>query len=116
MLVDRFGRVHDYLRISVTDRCNLRCVYCMPPEGIVCRERDELLSFEEIIRVTRVMSGMGVRKVRLTGGEPTVRRNLEDLISGLSAIHGIDSVVMTTNGVLFAEKARIFRTAGLSSI
>src|SRR4028118_1027316 len=96
MLCDSFGRVLSYLRISVTDRCNFRCVYCMPESGIDVSPRDELLTFEEIARVARVGSTLGLRKIRLTGGEPTVRRDLPLLISMLRAIHGIEETSKTT--------------------
>jgi GTP 3',8-cyclase len=115
-LVDRFGRRHNYLRISVTDRCNFRCVYCMPAEGLQWRERDELLTYEEILRIARVFARAGVDKIRITGGEPTVRRNLEKLIAGLAAIPGIDSLLMTTNGFLLPEKAKVYRRAGLRGL
>ena len=85
-LVDRFNRVHDYLRISVTDKCNLRCVYCMPAEGMEFEPEEKLLRFDEITEVVRVLAGYGVRKLRLTGGEPMVRKDLDQLITSLSAI------------------------------
>jgi cyclic pyranopterin phosphate synthase len=108
--------VHDYLRISVTDRCNLRCTYCMPTGGIACRNRNEILSFEEIGRLVRIMAGLGITKVRLTGGEPTVRKGLEKLIANLAEIPGIETVALTTNGVLFAENAELFRSVGLTAV
>jgi len=115
-LIDRFGRVHDYLRISVTDRCNLRCVYCMPEEGMEFEPEEHLLTFEQIAEVVRVLAGMGVRKLRLTGGEPLVRKNLERLVAGLSAIPGIEDIALTTNGMFFAKKAEALREAGLTRI
>ena len=87
--MDRFGRVHNYLRVSVTDRCNFRCVYCLPAEGVTWLPRESLLGFEEIARVVRVMAGMGLRSVRLTGGEPTVRRDLPALVEAIAAVPGI---------------------------
>ncbi|GMV37601.1 MAG: cyclic pyranopterin monophosphate synthase [Fimbriimonadales bacterium] len=115
-LTDRFGRVHSYLRISVTDRCNFRCVYCMPPEGIEWRCREELLTFEEIVRLARVFVRLGVDKVRLTGGEPTVRRGIESLLSALAGLPGLHTLAMTTNGFRLREQARIYREAGLTNI
>lgn len=116
LLIDRFGRVHDYLRISVTDRCNLRCVYCMPEEGMEFEPDEKLLTFEEIADVVRVLAGLGVRKLRLTGGEPLVRKNLEQLIGMLSAIPGIEDIALTTNGIYFASKAEKLRAAGLTRV
>ncbi|MBD0383577.1 GTP 3',8-cyclase MoaA [Paenibacillus sedimenti] len=116
LLVDRFGRKHDYLRISVTDRCNLRCVYCMPEEGMEFEPEERLLSFEEITEVVRVLAGLGVRKLRLTGGEPLVRKNLEQLIGMLSQIPGIEDIALTTNGIYFASRAEKLRAAGLTRV
>jgi cyclic pyranopterin phosphate synthase len=114
-LVDRFGRVHTDLRISVTDRCNLRCTYCMPEE-VVFRPREELLDYEEIARVVRVVAALGIRTIRLTGGEPLVRRDLSTLVGQLVAIPGIDEVALTTNGLLLAEQAAALRDAGLTRL
>ncbi|MBP1992951.1 GTP 3',8-cyclase MoaA [Paenibacillus eucommiae] len=116
LLIDRFGRKHDYLRISVTDRCNLRCVYCMPEEGMEFEPEERLLSFEEITEVVRVLAGLGVRKLRITGGEPLVRKNLEQLIAMLSAIPGIEDIALTTNGIFFASRAEKLRAAGLTRV
>ena len=102
-LVDTFGRLHDNLRISVTDRCNIRCFYCMPEEGVKFEARENILSFEEIERVARVAASLGIRKLRITGGEPLVRKDLPTLIAKLSAIPGIEDIAMTTNGVLLAD-------------
>ncbi len=115
-LVDSFGRKHTYLRISVTDRCNLRCQYCMPPEGIQLKKKDELLSFEEIIRVARIFVASGIEKIRITGGEPLVRKSLEELIAGLAKLRGLKHLSMTTNAVLLADKAEALRKAGLQSL
>jgi cyclic pyranopterin phosphate synthase len=112
-LIDRFGRIHTYLRVSITDRCNLRCIYCMPPEGIESTRREEILTYEEIIRVVRLLAGMGITKVRLTGGEPLVRRDVPDLVRGIAAIPGIQAVGMTTNSVLLGQYAQPLREAGL---
>ncbi|MBN9122036.1 MAG: GTP 3',8-cyclase MoaA [Planctomycetes bacterium] len=111
-LTDRFGRVHNNLRISVTDRCNLRCTYCMP-EDVTFRDRSELLTFEEIAAFVRVAATLGVDKVRLTGGEPLVRKDLHKLVRMLVAIPGIRDVGLTTNGVLLAEQAGVLFDAGL---
>src|SRR5882762_9100720 len=104
-LVDTFGRVHNNLRISVTDRCNLRCTYCMPEE-VTFMDRGELLSFEEIAHFVRVAAGLGIDKVRLTGGEPLMRRDLSRLVEMLVKIDGIRDVGLTTNGLLLAEQAQ----------
>jgi GTP 3',8-cyclase len=116
---DTLGRALRDLRISVTDRCNFRCVYCMPKEvfgrDYQFLEREELLSFEEIERLARVFARHGVRKLRLTGGEPLVRRGIEELVAMLARIPGVD-VTMTTNGALLAEKARALAEAGLSRV
>lgn len=115
-LIDRFGRKHTYLRISVTDRCNLRCVYCMPHEGLQWKDKHELLSYEEIQRVAKVFVFMGVSKIRLTGGEPLVRRELEKLVRALSLIEGVETLAMTTNAVLLAGKAELLKNAGLHAL
>ena len=112
VLVDTFGRRHTDLRISVTDRCNLRCTYCMPAEAIF-RPREELLAYEEIARVATVAAGLGVRTIRLTGGEPLLRRDLAALVALLVAVPGIDEVALTTNGLLLAEQADALAAAGL---
>ena len=115
-LIDSFGRVHNNLRISVTDRCNIRCFYCMPEENVRFRPRHELLSFEEITRLARVMADLGVNKLRLTGGEPLVRAELPKLVEQLAAIPGIAEIAMTTNGILLAEQARALKDAGLTRV
>ncbi len=115
-LVDTFGRLHDNLRISVTDRCNIRCFYCMPEEGVKFQPRDQILSFEEIERFVRIAVTMGVRKLRITGGEPLVRKDLSKLIRKLSAIEGIEDMALTTNGVLLADQAAELYDAGLRRI
>src|SRR4028119_2241702 len=112
MLCDRHNRVISYLRISVTERCNFRCVYCMPAEGIALSPREHLLSFEEIARVARVASTLGLKKIRLTGGEPTVRRDLPHLVQMLRAIPGIEEIAMTTNGARLAKLAQPLKEAG----
>ena len=112
-LLDTFGRLHDNLRISVTDRCNIRCFYCMPEDGVKFMPRQEILSFEEIARVARVAVSMGVRKLRLTGGEPLLRKDLPVLIEQLMAIPGVEDIALTTNAVLLAEQAADLHKAGL---
>jgi len=115
-LTDRFGRTHTYLRISVTDRCNLRCVYCMPAAGIFTKSKEEILAFDEIERVAQVFARLGVTKIRLTGGEPLVRKNLPELVQRLTRIGGIRTVGMTTNGVLLRSHIKELKLAGLASI
>jgi GTP 3',8-cyclase len=112
-LRDNFGRVHDSLRISVTDRCNIRCFYCMPEEGAVFEKREEILSFEEIERVARVAAGLGVSKFRITCGEPLVRRDLPVLIGKLLAIPGMRDLALPTNAVLLERDAKALYAAGL---
>ncbi len=114
-LVDSFGRVHNNLRISVTDRCNLRCVYCMPEE-VVFMDRAELLTFEEMAHFVRVATPLGIDKIRLTGGEPLMRRDLHRLVRMLVEIPGIRDVGLTTNGLLLAEQAQALYDAGLRRI
>jgi cyclic pyranopterin phosphate synthase len=113
MLTDSFGRVHDNLRISVTDRCNIRCFYCMPETEVHFVDRREILDFEEIERFARIGAGLGIRKLRVTGGEPLVRRDLPVLIARLAAIPGIRDLALTTNGVLLEELAAPLYAAGL---
>jgi GTP 3',8-cyclase len=115
MLVDSFGRQHTNLRISVTDRCNIRCYYCMP-ENVRFGAREEILRFEEIERVASIMVGLGIDKIRLTGGEPLVRKDLARLIERISTMQGIRDVALTTNAVLLAEQAPTLYKAGLRRI
>ncbi len=116
MLIDSWGRQITYLRISVTDRCNLRCVYCMPPEGIQLRPHDEILRFEEIAEVVRAAAENGVREVRLTGGEPLARPNLPALVGMLSVIPGIEDISLTTNALLLERHAAALAEAGLKRV
>ena len=113
---DTFGRIHDNLRISVTDRCNIRCFYCMPATGVQFQPREEILSFEEITRFTTVAAALGVTKLRITGGEPLLRRDLPELIRMLAAIPGIREIALTTNGVQLAGQAQSLYDAGLRRI
>jgi cyclic pyranopterin phosphate synthase len=114
-LVDRYGRVHDDLRVSVTDRCNLRCVYCMPDVGMTFLPHDALLSFDEIVRVAAVAASLGVTSLRLTGGEPLVRKGLVSLISRLSLL-GFEDLSLTTNGMLLTPLASSLVNAGLTRV
>ena len=113
---DGFGRRVEYLRISVTDKCNLRCVYCMPMGGLDWLPRADLLSYEEITDIVRVMAGMGLRRLRLTGGEPLVRRDLPSLVRMLAAVPGIEDIALSTNAVLLADAADALREAGVSRV
>ena len=115
-LVDRFGRCIRYLRISVTDRCNLRCVYCLPARGVRWLPREEILRFEEIREVVRAGSELGIAHVRLTGGEPLARENLSELVRMLAGMPEITDLSLTTNGVLLARQARALADAGLRRV
>ena len=115
MSFDRFGRNINYLRISLTDKCNLRCVYCMP-EDMTFRPRSELLQDDEILRLVRLFAELGFHKFRLTGGEPTVRANVVDLVRGISQTSGVRTVAMTTNGLLLDELAHPLAAAGLERV
>ncbi len=114
-LIDTYGRVHNNLRISVTDRCNLRCTYCMPEE-VVFMDKHELLSFEEITRFVAIAAPLGIDKIRLTGGEPLLRRDLPRLVAMICAVPGIKDVGLTTNGILLAHQAQPLFDAGLRRI
>lgn len=115
-MLDSSGRRVHYLRVSVTDRCNQRCVYCMPPEGVEFVPHDRILSFERIAAVAEAAASLGFDKVRLTGGEPLVRRGVADLVSMLAAIDGLTTIAMTTNGTLLAPIAAELKARGLSSV
>jgi len=116
MLRDSFGRPVDYFRVSVTDRCNLRCVYCMPPEGIPLKPIAEILTYGELLRVVGVAVSLGIRKVRITGGEPLVRRGVVDFVRALSRVPGIADLCMTTNGVALVDLAGPLAAAGLRRV
>lgn len=116
VLKDSYSREIDYLRVSVTDRCNMRCIYCAPARGVVPSKHRDILRYEEIIRIVRIAAGLGVRKVRLTGGEPLARRNITFLISSLKEIGGIEDLSMTTNGALLERYAGRLADAGLNRI
>lgn len=113
---DTYDRVIDYLRISITDRCNLRCVYCMPSKGVKLLRHSDILNYEEIIRIVRSAARLGVRKIRITGGEPLVRKNLGYLISALRAIPGIEDISLTTNGLLLGKYVEELKAAGLTRV
>lgn len=115
-MIDPFGRRVEYLRVSVTDKCNLRCVYCMPEEGLPWLRRDELLSYEEITSVVAAMAPLGLRRVRFTGGEPLVRRDLASLVAMVAAVPGIEDLSLTTNAVLLEDQAEALRDAGLDRV
>ncbi len=115
-MIDSYGRRIDCLRISVTDRCNLRCAYCMPPEGVPLNRRSEILSYEEIAEVVRTAVAMGVSQIRLTGGEPLVRRDMVRLVKMLAAVDGVRDLAMTTNGILLPRHARSLAAAGLRRV
>jgi len=114
-LVDPFGRVHTYLRVSVTDRCNYRCVYCMPADGLDWMPKDHLLTYEEVAKVVGVFERLGITRVRITGGEPTVRTDILTLVEKLGAL-GLKDLAMTTNGHLFGKKARAYAAVGLKRV
>ena len=113
---DGFGRRIEYLRISVTDKCNLRCVYCMPEEGLPWLKHEQILRYEEIAEIVRVMAGLGLKRVRLTGGEPLVRRDLPELVKLLRAVPGIEDISLSTNAVLLADHADALRAAGINRV
>jgi cyclic pyranopterin phosphate synthase len=115
-LIDGFRRPITYLRVSVTDKCNLRCVYCMPESGLAWLQRDEILSYEEIASIVRAAASVGVRSVRLTGGEPLVRRDLYRLVAEIDAIDGIDDISLSTNALLLAEQVEVLAAAGLRRV
>lgn len=115
-MLDRYNRQINYLRISVTDRCNLRCTYCMPAEGIKLMNHEDILSFEEIEAFVRMAVSRGITKVRLTGGEPLARKNIVELVEKLAAIDGLDDLSMTTNGILLDQYANNLKKAGLNRV
>ena len=115
-MIDNYGRNIDYLRISVTDLCNLRCVYCMPEEGVPKLRHEDILSVEEIEEIAMAAAELGVRKIRLTGGEPLVRRGIMDIVNKVSRIEGIDEIALTTNGSVLAQNAKGLKEAGLTRV
>ena len=115
-MTDKLGRNIDYIRISVTDRCNLRCVYCMPEEGVPDISHGEILRFDEILRLVRIFAEQGISRVKLTGGEPLVRKGLPSLIRDIKGIEGIENVTLTTNGVLLEELLQPLEESGLDAV
>ncbi|MDX1566753.1 MAG: GTP 3',8-cyclase MoaA [Longimicrobiales bacterium] len=115
-MTDQWGRRIEYLRISVTDKCNLRCIYCMPEEGLEWLKRDEILDYEEIAEIVRVMAGMGLKRVRITGGEPLVRKDLPVLVRMIDQVPEIEDISLSTNAVLLAPMAEELRDAGIDRV
>lgn len=113
-IIDRFGRVHDYLRISLTERCNLRCTYCMPEEGIQLRDKNEFMSHEELLGIAQQFVHLGVRKIRLTGGEPLIKKNVEHIIEGLAKLPV--ELTITTNGILLDRYGELLKKSGVKKI
>jgi cyclic pyranopterin phosphate synthase len=113
---DQFGRSIEYLRISVTDRCNFRCLYCMPQEGLEWLPKADILSYEEIFDVVRQLAPLGLRRIRITGGEPTIRPNLDELIRMLRSIPQVEDIALSTNGVQLRRMAQLYRQAGLDRV
>lgn len=115
-MLDKFNREINYLRISVTDKCNLRCIYCMPEEGVELKNHKDILRYEQIVRIVEEAAILGINKIRLTGGEPLIKKDIEVLIEKLAAIKEIKELCLTTNGILLAQKAKKLKQAGLTSI
>ena len=115
-MIDEYGRTIDYLRLSVTDRCNLRCLYCMPEEGVSKLGHDDILSIEEIEEIARSVAGLGIKKIRLTGGEPLVRKGIFEIIKRVAQIPEITEIALTTNGTMLADNAAALKEAGLMRI
>jgi len=115
-MYDQYNRLISYMRISVTDRCNLRCIYCMPADGIALKTHSDILSYESIIEIVQHAALLGITKVRITGGEPLVRKNIEYLVSEIKKTRGILEVTMTTNGILLEKKATLLKKAGLDRV
>lgn len=116
MLKDNFGREINYLRVSVTDRCNLRCIYCLPKEGVQMLPHSEIMSYEEILRFVKILAGLGINKVRLTGGEPLLRSGIIDFIKEMKMVSGLNDLSLTTNGIIFREKLGELFEAGLRRV
>lgn len=113
---DRLGRTIEYMRVSVTDRCNLRCIYCMPENGVDCVRHEDILTFDEIVRICRIGTELGISRIKLTGGEPLVRRGLCDLLGMIKEIPGIEQVTLTTNGTLLRDKINELVSYGLDGV
>src|SRR5438874_7237161 len=116
LLVDSYGRRIKSMRISITDKCNFRCTYCMPAEGLPWLKKSQILSYEELERITRIAVSIGIEQIRLTGGEPLVRRDVPDFVHQLHKIDGLRSLSLTTNGVLLRQQAKALAEAGLTRI
>lgn len=116
VLQDTFGRRHTYLRISLTEKCNLRCTYCMPEEGVKLTQNEKLLNGSEIVRLVQMFVKFGVNKIRFTGGEPLVRKDCVDIISQVSKIEGLQKIAMTTNGIVLAKRIKDLKEAGLNQL
>jgi cyclic pyranopterin phosphate synthase len=115
-MIDAYQRKINYLRLSVTDRCNLRCRYCMPPTGVVPKQRREILSYEELYQIAKISVSLGIEKIRVTGGEPLVRKGVVDFLTRLSGLPGLRQLVMTTNGQLLADMAKDLHAAGVKRL
>ena len=115
-MLDRYGRTIDYMRVSVTDRCNLRCAYCMPPEGVECVPHEQILRYEERLRIVKAGVDIGIDKYRITGGEPLVRKGIVDFVRMIKQTPGVSAVSLTTNGVLFAGMGEALKAAGLDAV
>ena len=115
-MIDQYGRTIEYLRISVTDRCNLRCVYCMPEDGIEQLPHEQILTFDEIERICRISTELGISKIKLTGGEPLVRKGLPDLLGKIKRIPGIEQVTLTTNGILLKDQLNELMCQGMDAV
>lgn len=115
-MIDNYGRNINYLRVSVTDRCNLRCIYCMPEQGIISKNHEDILSFEDILKIVKAAASLGINKIRYTGGEPLVRKNIDKLIYETSKISGIEDIAITTNGILLSDMAEDLKKAGLRRV
>ncbi len=115
-MIDCCGRNIDYLRISLTDRCNLRCIYCMPEHGILKKNHEDIMRFEEILRIVKSAASLGIKKIRYTGGEPLILKGIDSLISETAKIHGIEDIAITTNGILLDDLAEDLKKAGLNRV
>ena len=115
-MLDSFNREINYMRVSVTDRCNLRCIYCMPKDGVIKKEHNDIISYENIYNIVKEASELGIKKVRITGGEPLVRKNIDELVSMIRTIKKIETIAMTTNAILLSKIAEKLKISGLDSI
>ena len=113
---DRYGRKIEYMRVSVTDRCNLRCIYCMPPEGVQSIAHSQILTFDEIERICRIGAGLGISKIKLTGGEPLTRKNLPELLGMIKRLKGIEQVTLTTNGIFLKDNIDELVSCGMDGV